>query len=278
MGLFSIFKESSVLYFPGCVTYFKFKDNFELYKKIFSKLGIDFKVIEKKVCCGIPALEIGYVPEARKLARRNFEIFKEEEITSIITNSPCCYKMFLYDYKEILPDWNIETKNIWKIILTKLQEKPSLIRNKENGEIAYQDSCYLGRYSGIYDEPREILKIIGYDLKEIPEFKSESVCSGSCGSLTITNPKLADDIAKERILQAKRAGIKKIAVASLNDYELLKKNSEGTGVEILELGEILAIALGIKRKEHEKNSQGQIISEAGANLKIQEELEDENSS
>ena len=80
MGVFSLFKQSNNLYFPGCVTYFKFKENFDLYKKIFYKLGIGFRVIDKKICCGLPALEGGYEQLARKLARRNFEIFKEEGI------------------------------------------------------------------------------------------------------------------------------------------------------------------------------------------------------
>ena len=49
MGLFSIFKKSSTLYYPGCYTYFKYKEHFEIYKKIFSRLGIDFKLIDKNI-------------------------------------------------------------------------------------------------------------------------------------------------------------------------------------------------------------------------------------
>ncbi len=291
MGLFSVFKKTTVLYFPGCITYFKFKDNFEVYKRIFDKLGIEYKTIDKKICCGIPAIESGYETEARKLAKRNHEIFKEEEITSIITNSPCCYKMFLQDYPKILPDWNIESKNLWRIILTKLQTKPNLIKKKNNrSEItAYQDSCYLGRYCKIYDEPREILKLLGYSLKEIPDSKSEAICCGSCGGLPITNPQLADDIAKERIMQAKRFGIKKIIVASLLDYELLKKNSEETGIKISELGEVIAEALGIIKRKYDESEEDlnnsneikqeseekEILEDAKANASIQEELDEE---
>ena len=69
MGIFSLFKKSNTLYFPGCVTYFKFPENFELYKKIFNKLGISFELIDKQVCCGLPALDAGYDQVARKLAR-----------------------------------------------------------------------------------------------------------------------------------------------------------------------------------------------------------------
>jgi Fe-S oxidoreductase len=263
MGIFSILGlgKSDTLYFPGCTTYFKFQQNYELYQKIFSKLGVNFKISEKKVCSGLSALEAGYEQEARKLARRNFEIFKEEGIKSIITNSPEAYKMFLYNYPEILPDWNISVKNLWAIILDKLKTKPRLIKYKTTESVTYQDSCYLGRYCGIYDEPREILKLIGYEIKELFDSRSESICCGSCGGLPIANAELANEIAKEKILQAKRIGVKKIIVVSMKNYELLKKNAKDSEIEILELSEVLALALGIKIKEKEQTIGEQLEEE-----------------
>ena len=77
MGIFSLFNKSNTVFFPGCTLYFKYRESFNLYQKIFNKLGIGFRIIDKKICCGIEPLEAGYETEARKLARRNFEIFKE---------------------------------------------------------------------------------------------------------------------------------------------------------------------------------------------------------
>ncbi len=265
MGIFSIFKKTSTAYFPGCIAYYKDKEEFEIYKRIFGKLGIDFKIIDKKVCCGLPAYEAGYDYEARKLVRRNFEIFKEEKINNIITTCPVCYKMFGTEYTKFLPDWNIEVINIWKIILDKLKQSSFIINNKagslsedndekagslseDNEEIGFQDSCYLGRYMGIYEEPREILKLIGYRIIELKDNRENSICCGSCGGLPKTFPALADKAAKERLLQAKRTGIKKLVVCSLEEYELLKNNSADTGINIVLFSEILGNALGIKRK------------------------------
>jgi len=280
MGLLSLFNKSSTVYFPGCVTYFKFKETFELYNKIFSKLGIKFKEIDKKICCGLPALEAGYESDARKLCRRNFEIFKEEGITKIITPSPCCYKMFLQNYPEFLPDWNIQIENIWDLILEKLKNKPKLIKHKAMEIATYHDSCYLGRYCKIYETPRKILELIGYEIKEMNDSMENSICSGSCGGLSKVNPQLADKIAKERILQAKRINANKIIVFSIKDYELLKKNSEGTGVEILELSNILANTLDIKQKEKEDfeeeiTNEEQIDLEIKADRDIKEEIKEE---
>lgn len=249
MGLFSLFGKSTMLYFPGSVTFFKFPELFDLYQKIFYKLDIDFKIIDKQISSGLPAFEAGYDLLARKIARRNFEIFKEEDISELITNSPEDYKIFLKDYPNMIPDWNIVPQNLWLKILEKLQAKPRLIKYNSAESITYHDSCYLGRYCEIYEEPRKILELIGYNIIEMSDTKTESMCCGSCGGLPRTNPELADEIAKERILQAKRIGVKKIVVASVENYQLLKKNAKENEIEILELSEILAMALGIKKKE-----------------------------
>ena len=297
MGLFSLFKESNTLYFPGCTGFFRFRSNSDLYLQIFSKLGFDFKAIEKNFCCGLDLIESGYESEARKLARRNFEIFKENEIKGIVTTEPGSYMMFLKNYSEIIPDWNIETMNIWEMILDKLLKKPKLIKNKAVETAAYHDSCYLGRYCGIYNAPRKILEAVGYEIIEMDNTMENSFCCGSCGGLPRTNPILANKIAKERILKAKRIGAKKMIVLGFQNYSILKKNSKDSGVRILELSEILADALGIKKiedneklekfeedvegeemilEENGKIKEEEIIRETESDAELKDELKDEN--
>jgi len=310
MNLFWLFGKSSVLYFPGCTAYFKFKEGFKMYKEIFSKLGIGFGVLDEQICCGLEALEAGYENEARKLARKNFKVFKEQRFDSIITSSPECYKMFLQNYHEILPDWNIEVRNIWEMILEKLKWKSRLIKYKAMEVVGFHDNCYLGRYCKVYNEPRKILEAIGYKIKEMDNFKENSFCCGSCGGLGRTNPELANKIARERILQAKRIGIKKIIVVGFDNYNLLKKNTGDSGVEVLELSDVLGLALGIKEIEKksdeiiegegnilekgedilergedvfegkedifdEDSDEKKILKEAKANMRLQEELKEE---
>lgn len=276
---FSLFKKKNALYFPGCNAYFKFNGNFEIYKKIFQKLDIDFKVTNKKICCGLPAFESGYEFEARKLARRNFEILKEEGITEIIATSPCCYKMFLQNYPEFIPEWGIKIKNIWQEIIEKLENKPKLIKNKPMESVTYHDSCYLGRYCEIYDEPRKILALIGYEIKEMFDSRENSFCCGSCGGLERANPQLADSIAKERISQAKQIGVKKIIVSSFDDYRLLKNNSAYEGIEIMEISEVLADALDIKitkeNKTFKESEEEQIILNLNPEEKSENKISEE---
>jgi Fe-S oxidoreductase len=249
MGIFSRLKRINTLYYPGCIAYFRDKKEYYCWIEIFNKLGIDHKLSDKNICCGLPAIESGYSYEARKLARRNFEIFKESKIDKIIAPCPVCYKMFLIDYREFLPDWNIEIINIWKVISDKLSDKPGLIKVKSKDSIGFLDSCYLGRYSGVYSEPREILKSIGYEIIEMSDNFENSICSGSCGGLPRMNQELAIKSAKERLLQAKRVGIKNLVVMSLEEYDLLNISSKDTNIEILFFTDLLADSLGIKKED-----------------------------
>ncbi len=278
MGLFSIFSQKKVAYFPGCFEFYKFKESFELNKKILNRLGINYKILSKRICCGIPAFEAGYELEARRLARRNFEILKNEDIETLITSCPVCYKFFSNDYGELFPDWNIELINVYSLMLEKLMNKPKLIKVKAIESVIYLDNCYLGRGLNIYDEPRKVLEIIGYEVKELQNNHKESICSGSCGGLARTNPDLSNEIAKNTIIQAKRIGVKKIIVTSYEDYELLKENSVNESIDIIHFFEALGIAMGLKKIEDDESSKNELNNSTDIDKLISEaeEYSDEN--
>ena len=275
MGFFNIFKASDTVYFPGCITFYKYKENFELYKRVFSRLGINIRVLDKKICSGVDALEAGYENEARKLARKNLDLFNENNIKSIITNSPSAYKTFKQDYPELLPDWNINIINTWELILDKLEKKPRLIKHRAMEVVTFHDSCYLGRYSGVYEEPRKILNLMGYEVKEMPNNKERSICCGSCGGLPRLNPELANNIAKERILEAKRLGVSKIIVTDFQNLELLKKNVGQFDIQIIELSEVLAIGLGLIISKSKMSEEEEILLDVKSNMDIEDELKEE---
>jgi Fe-S oxidoreductase len=253
MGIFSRFKKEEMFYYPGCRTKIKHKESLEAYRSIFSRMGIELKTFDKHFCCGLLPLELGYEQDARKLARKNLEFFKADNVKKLITNCPACYKMMKQDYPQMLPDWDIEIVDAWDLIRQKLEEKPRLIKNKADEKITFNDSCYLGMHCGIYDSPRKILQLIGYEIIEMYDSKEKSICAGGCGGMEITNPKTAKKIAFQRILQAKRAKVNKMIVTSFIDYDLLKDNSEG--IKVMELSEVLADALGMDINIQEQSSE-----------------------
>jgi len=197
----------NILYYPGCLTKFVAKDLKEKYEKILKKIGIDFiELSELEKCCGSPALKAGYFEDFKKLAEDNLKVFKEHSVKKIITNCPACFMILKKYYKEILGDkWDIEVEHISEIINAKFKMQNAKSNfNVKNEKIAYHDPCHLGRQMGVFEEPREIIKNLGYELVEMELNRSESFCCGGGGGVKSNEPELANKIAKDRIEQAKK--------------------------------------------------------------------------
>jgi len=246
MGMFNLFRSSNTAYIPGCYSSAKLKSKIDNYKKILKKLNINFQILEDFNCCGGILINAGYDKQARKLARENLEFFQQNNIKKIITSCPLCYKTLSQDYVEMLPDWNIDVEYILVSILNKLRQNPSFIKISVQEKVVYHDPCYLSRFSDIYKQPREILRLLGYDIAELHYNKKDSICSGSCGNLKQTNPELANKIAKDLIKLIKKTHVQKITTPDPQSFNHLKENLEKEPISIAEFSELICNALNIK--------------------------------
>ncbi|MFH1307603.1 MAG: (Fe-S)-binding protein [archaeon] len=238
-----IFSRGKTLFYPGCLTKYVLKAETQNYRKILEKIGVDYIMMEDEFCCGSPAINAGYEADTRKLARKNLEKFKEKNIKKIITGCPACYKMLKKEYKELLPDWDIEVEHITTVILEALEKKPRLVARINDDKVTYHDPCHLGRHMGIYDEPREILKMIGYNIVEMANSREFALCCGGGGGLRVNNQELANSIALERIKQAKKTGAIKIITTCPLCFSHIQENS---GILVEEFSVTVAEALGLE--------------------------------
>jgi Fe-S oxidoreductase len=225
----------NILYYPGCLTNFYLKDIKNSYKKILEKI-CDIIELPDMNCCGSPVLNAGYEKDFEELKRKNIETLKKHKVKEIITNCPACFYTFKKVYEIEKEGIKIEhaTKKIWEAIKNgKLK-----IKNKLEGKITYHDPCYLGRYSNIYDEPREILKAIGFEIVEMEFSRENSFCCGGGGGLQANFTKISSEISKERIKQALNTGAKILVTACPQCYLVLKRACFG-GIEVHEISEFI---------------------------------------
>lgn len=189
---------SNTLYYPGCMLKNVMTTEQENYKKIFNKLGIDFIMMpNNEVCCGSPVINAGYKKDAKILAKKNYDLFKKHSITKIITPCPGCYNMFQNEYSRLLKEWDIEVEYATTTILKELKKRGSFNLPKEI--VSYHDPCHLGRYSEIYNEPREIIKLLGGELKEMKHNRNNAICCGAGAGMRANYSEIAKDIAKKRM-------------------------------------------------------------------------------
>jgi heterodisulfide reductase subunit D len=229
----------NVLYYPGCMMKFVTREQNEKYKKILRKIGIDFiELKDLEVCCGSPVLAAGHVDEARRLAEKNLKVFKEHAVRKIITPCPACFRFFSQEYPKLLEKWDFEIEHITQTIARALEEGRLKLKGM-NAKVTYHDPCHLGRYSGVYEEPRKIIKSSGSKIVEMEMARENSLCCGGGGGVRANYPELSKGMAIERIEQAKKTGTKTLITACPLCFVQLKEAAEKSKIQVMELSEFI---------------------------------------
>ncbi|MEM4230876.1 MAG: (Fe-S)-binding protein [Candidatus Pacearchaeota archaeon] len=241
MGIISWLAGKNNLYYPGCLTKFILPEKLANYREILNLLGVDFIMLKEEICCGSPILNAGYRKDFRDVALKNFELFKKKNIGKIITNCPACFKTFNQEYKKFIPEWNIPAEHFTLTIFNMLKKKSKLIKKLANEKIIYHDPCHLGRYNKIYEEPREVLRLLGYQVMELPLNRENSLCCGGGGGLKANNPELSNKIAKKIFEYVKGSGVSKIISTCPMCFSQFKENFQG--IEVLEFSDVVLNAL-----------------------------------
>jgi len=237
--------------------------------KILNAAGIKFAILgQEEQCCGDSARRLGNEYLYQILATQNMYTMYNYGVKKIVTCCPHGFNTIKNEYPQFeevtrvsMEDpefkWeNIEVKHSSELIWELIQQgkiKPKTL----DMTATLHDSCYLGRHNDIYDAPRNILKTIGVNVKEMERSLGRSFCCGAGGGRMWLEEHLGhEQIFIDRSREAINLGIKEVAVACpfcLTMFEdgikQLEKNEE---VKTYDLVELVAMALeGQASKEEE---------------------------
>lgn len=215
---------SNTLYYPGCVTQYALPEVATRYEALLRGAGMDFIVLQgETLCCGSPVKRAGYAADFEDLKQKNLAVFKRFSVRKIITNCPGCYHTLKYDY-------GLDAYHVTQILSP--QPKPKLDSSVK--ALTYHDSCHLGRWSGVYAQPRNLLENAGWEVAELPDNRDHSLCCGAGGGVKSNYPDLANAIARQRLEQVQN-GV--LCTACPLCYAHFKENANG--IEVLEFSQAL---------------------------------------
>ena len=163
-------------------------------------IGADFTTLDE-VCCGAPLLYMGAGDERIKAQmEKNMEELRKRGVKKVLFSCPSCYYMFNDIYPKYTDTSDIEFQHIVSYLDGKLDSSEFEAGTEP---ITYHDPCHLGRTFGIYDEPRNLIKLIpDADYMEMKDNRENSLCCGAGGSLALYEPSLTKKMADRRVDQA----------------------------------------------------------------------------
>jgi Fe-S oxidoreductase len=179
--------------------------------EILNQAGISWGLPEVEVnCCGESLKKVGDLELFERLKNNNLQYFNKKGIKKIITVSPHCLTSFKNDYGE-----NYEVVHFSELIASLVKEGKLTPKKCFGGvKVTYHDPCYLGRHSGIYDAPREVLASIpGLELVEMGRNREQSMCCGGGGGGLWMEKLKGERLSDLRVEEALETGATILATA-----------------------------------------------------------------
>jgi Fe-S oxidoreductase len=216
--------------------------------RLLKAAGVNFSILGKKErCCGDAARRTGNEYLFQQLARQNIETFNKNGIKKIITNCPHCYHVFKTEYPRL--GGNYEVLHHTQLIAGLIQDgKIHTAEKQVNKTVVYHDPCYLGRYNGIYHDPRQILRSIpGITILEKNPHGEDTLCCGAGGGgmwMSETGTRRISQVLLEQVTESHPAVL---ATACPYCLTMLENESRERGLEtslsVMDIAEILQSSL-----------------------------------
>jgi Fe-S oxidoreductase/nitrate reductase gamma subunit len=215
--------------------------------RLLSRAGVRFGVLgTQEKCCGDPARSSGNEYLYQSLVAENIAAMDALGVKKIVASCPHCVKTLAKEYPQFGGRYDVVHHAEFLLQLV-AQGRLKLVRDLPT-RVTLHDSCYLSRYAGIVDEPRDLLRSVGgVELVEMDRCREDNFCCGAGGArmwMEEENPR----INNVRAEQALATGADVIGSACPFCLTMLgdgvKAHKREEDVQVLDIAEILEKALG----------------------------------
>jgi Fe-S oxidoreductase len=189
-------QEFDVLYWVGCAGAFdaRYQGVSRSVAQLLNKAGVNYAVLgTEEKCNGDSARRLGNEFLAQTMIKENVQTLSQYKFKKILVSCPHCLQTIGNEYKEFGADYEVIHHS--EFIGSLINEKKIEIdeTKKLDKKITYHDSCYLGRYNDMYDQPRELLEQLSTgSLAEMPRSRDKGLCCGAGGGRMWLEEKLGD--------------------------------------------------------------------------------------
>ncbi|MHB8621515.1 MAG: heterodisulfide reductase-related iron-sulfur binding cluster [Chloroflexota bacterium] len=215
---------------------------------IFHAAGLDFGILyEGERNSGNDVRRVGEEGLFEVLATQNLASLAKCRFETIVTTDPHSFNTLKNEYGALGGSYAV-----WHYseLLERLLEQGKLpLAEPLSGQATYHDPCYLGRYNGVYDAPRSVIRSLGLRLVEMPRSRANSFCCGAGGGrIWMDDSHLKERPSESRIREAMAlGGVGTFVVACPKDVTMYRDAVKTVGVEgqlvVKDLAELVFEAL-----------------------------------
>ncbi len=250
------------LYWPGCATVYdpRVRSVGESLLELLRGAEVKVAVIPDDACTGDPALRMGEELMFLEKASGALEALSKYSFDKLLVNCPHCYTAFKWEYRKYRDYFKARLGDKARILenlkvehhaqlLYRLVKEGKIKPGTFKATVTYHDPCYLGRWNGVYEEPRKTLSNIGkLKLLEMPRSRDKSFCCGGGGGQLFYEVRVGERISRVRSGEASKTlaegpGEKVLAVACPYCNIMFRGEAEDYGFKVMDIAELLRESL-----------------------------------
>ena len=209
--------------------------------KVLRAAEVDFAVLgTEERDSGDVARRLGDEATFQSLAKRNIATLAQYRFLQIVTCDPHSFHVLGNEYGEL--GGHYEVRHHSTFIAELFDAGRLTFASWKGGSVTYHDPCYLGRYNGEYEAPRNVLKALGIEVKEMERSSYRSRCCGGGGGAPITDIPGKQRIPDMRMNDVKESGAELVAVGCPQCTAMLEGVVDASA-EVRDIAELVADAL-----------------------------------
>ena len=236
--------EADILYFVGCAGSFddRGKKVARALARVLNKAGINFAILgEEERCNGDVARRAGNEYLAQMMMAGNAAIFNQYQPKKILAACPHCFNTLKNEYSQF--GVRIPVVHHTEFLLELINQGRLKTNGTEIQKLTYHDSCYLGRWNGIFEAPRNLLLAVnnGKNLFEMKRIEDQGLCCGAGGARMFMEETIGKRINHERAEEVIATGATQVAAACPFCITMLSDGirDKGGTVQVKDIAEIV---------------------------------------
>jgi Fe-S oxidoreductase len=210
--------------------------------EVFRHLNVSYGVLKREKCTGDPVRRLGNDYLFAELTSSNLEQIRLARAVRMITICPHCVRTIAEDWKEAGADVQIEHHS--EFLARHINNLPE--GSADRVKIVFHDPCYLGRYRGLYDEPRDVIERLA-SVVEPDRTQNRSFCCGAGGGRAFLGEEEGKRVSIERAEELVHSGAEVVGVAcpfcNTMIRDALTQITPADGPRLLDIAQLAAESL-----------------------------------